>query len=116
MTCIERSNAHCAADLPRFAVLCTLRPDLYGGWFGWWANRRSCWWWLRWCSYRRPRSRGHIGGIRGGHRGLHPHFVGGYGYWPYDYSDDAYAYGDCYQTRRYHARTGWHTHQVYVCD
>jgi len=31
-------------------------------------------------------------------------------------SDDAYAYGDCYQTRRYHTRTGCIRIQVYVCD
>jgi hypothetical protein len=49
-----------------------------------------------------------------------------YGYWPYaDYSDygpyyGSYAYGlgdqSCYQTRRYHTRTGWHTREVYVCS
>jgi len=59
---------------------------------------------------------GHIGGIHGGRPGLRHHFGGVGGYWPYDYYDDAYAYGDCYQTRRYHTRTGWHTRQVYVCD
>ena len=29
---------------------------------------------------------------------------------------DDYAYGNCYQTQRYHTRTGWHTRVVYACD
>ena len=49
-------------------------------------------------------------------RRLHHRFRGGgFGFWPYD-DDYGYAYGDCYQTQRYHTPTGWHTRQVYVCS
>jgi hypothetical protein len=68
---------------------------------------------------------GHFGGgfggghfARGFHGGFLPDLGGGssdYGYWPYD--DYVYGFDDqnCYQTQRYHTRTGWHSRQVYVC-
>jgi len=58
---------------------------------------------------------GHFDGGRGRFaRGFHRGF-GGFGLLPYDDYGYDYSYGDCYQTQRYHTRTGWHTRRVYVC-
>jgi hypothetical protein len=72
---------------------------------------------------------GHFGGggrgFGGGHFGA-GHFGGGHlargfrggfgGFWPYDDYANDYSSGNCYQTQRYHTRTGWHTRQVYACN